>query len=443
MDKTVIGIALFALVIVVGLIIGLRLSSPGPQRKAVGIAFGLMAAITALFYVFAVVLSLSWAPFAFAAVSVFVPVLTYGLIVRHAKAPITVSRRNPNDPPRPVRGESGALSDQQGSPYDSGSMAVVTTRPDDYYDDEDDELDEEYYEDTEDDSASDWEEEDAAEEVVTEPEPVSAELAEAFIDEYLVGENEIEDGFFEPEPSPTLRPHKDPDPIVSSSMMVTVPHPEGDERFLVVSESHEPANPILAFRRTTSSHLVHLGVAKNGEASEAPLIAAALAAQNGVYTVPAASELHVAGRDSDVSEPVATPAPAAAAAAVAGEVLVSAAPDAAASAGEDFDSERVPKHARAKHAPKPASVEAAPAPSYEAAPTPAPAPAPVYEPAPAPAPVFEPVPSSAPKPVESEPAAAPDFSFSLETVFEPAPAPAPAAPVIDASSSVYDDDIPF
>lgn len=400
MDKTVIGIALFALVIVVGLIVGLRLSSPGPQRKAVGISFGLMAIIAALFYVFAIVFSLPWSALVFAVLAIVAPIATYSLIVRHAKAPITVSRRNPNDPPRPPRDEDRTRAGQQDSPLEPSAASATPHPGDDYYDyDQDEAIDDP-------DLMADYEAEDealeSAEEEAPEIEPVSPELAEAFIDEYLVGENEIEDGFFEPEPSPTLRPHKEPDPVVSSSMMVTVPHPEGNERFLVVSESREPANPILAYRRTTSSHLVHLGVAKDGEDNEAPLIAAALAAQRDAsviskYTTPADDFDFEAFEPEEARMPVSMPV-------AAQPAVVEEAPVAAAAAmvdEEEFEFERVPKHARAKHAPKPA-VEAVPAREPE----------PVPETASAPAP--EPVVAARPEP-------APDFSFSLETVFEPEP----------------------
>ena len=53
MGDMTIGIALFVLIIVIGLAIGLRLSSTSPQRHAVLVAFGSMAVIAGLFYAFA------------------------------------------------------------------------------------------------------------------------------------------------------------------------------------------------------------------------------------------------------------------------------------------------------------------------------------------------------------------------------------------------------
>ena len=55
------------------------------------------------------------------------------------------------------------------------------------------------------------------------------------------------------EMAPSLQPRTEA-PHTTSTMMMTVPFPEGDEQYLVVSDTTSVPNPILAYKRTTSSH---------------------------------------------------------------------------------------------------------------------------------------------------------------------------------------------
>ncbi len=452
MEKTVIGVGLFVLVIVVGLIIGLRLSPKGPQRKAVIVAFSLMAVIAGLFYVFAMVSSHLWTAPVFAVAAIVIPIAAYTLIARKAKPTTTVSRRSPHEVPRPIRNETRSRAGQKGTALGASVMPVAPNHPvNEYYD-----LN----------SASD-EAPAAKAEAAAEPTPAEAtqdapagtveQPVEAFIDEYLVGENDLDDGMFEPEPSPTLHPHHDPAPVTSSSVVVTVPHPEGDERFLVVSESTSPANPILAYRRTTSSHLVHLGVAKNGEEAEAPLVAAALAAQQAA-TAPASAEAPTAPEVEFATGEFEPLEPAAAAMEAVAEAAEQRPP---VEEPEEHEKVRSAKHARPrapKHAPAevfeafveepdtvadagPKAVEpvstlfdfAYERPVAAPAPEPVAEPAPVFEPEPVvePAPLFEPEPEVAFVPAAFEPVfePAPEPASSFEPVYEPAVEPvAPMEP---------------
>ena len=93
MGEFSIGIALFVLIIVVGLVIGLRLSSTSPQRRAVAAAFASMALVAALFWVVAINASQVWsAPF-FAIACIVVPIAAYMGVMKAAKAAQAARRR--------------------------------------------------------------------------------------------------------------------------------------------------------------------------------------------------------------------------------------------------------------------------------------------------------------------------------------------------------------
>lgn len=275
-----IGIALFVLIIIVGLIIGLRLSSTSLQRRAVAVSFVLMALVAAAFWAVAMGASQVWtAPF-FAIACIVVPVAAYSAIMKASKSSRPEPKRREDSRPRQAK---------TGSALEAAVMPVAPNHPvNEFRDlhsgpettDGEERRDEiasaaEPVEEkapaaapvAEDAEAVSAESAGAAEESGAAPkadEPQErAERAEAFIDEYLIEQNEGEDGMFEPEMAPSLQPRTEA-PHTTSTMMMTVPFPEGDEQYLVVSDTTSVPNPILAYKRTTSSHLVPLGASRRG-----------------------------------------------------------------------------------------------------------------------------------------------------------------------------------
>lgn len=455
MGDMTIGIALFVLIIVIGLVIGLRLSSTSPQRHAVLVAFGSMAVIAGLFYAFAMNASQLWTAPVFAIACIVVPIGAYTLMMRRAQPEKkVVSRRASNEAPKPIRSDRAARA---GSILDGAVMPVAPNHPVNEYlslqPDEDIELAEEMDEAAEAEEAA--EPRDIEAELVTEfssdvtakiggdiladedefelsedmdaaaaeesPAPATASDAgdgaepasdgdgeaeapstatEALIEEYLVEENEDEGGLFEPEAAPSLQPKKEAAPV-TSTMMVTIPFSEGDERFLVVSESTSVPNPILAYKRTTSSHLVPLGSSgKRGSHVKTPRHAGSEMVAEERRPEPA--EKPVFEQTSiPLDESVATEKP--------------AAPKPAARAVEPA----------AQAAPKPeGKSESVAAAAIAAAPAAAPKPAPVAS-RPEPAAPTAPAPAAASKP---EPAPAAPAAPQAAPVPAPKPAPTPAAP---------------
>lgn len=284
MGEFSIGIALFVLIIVVGLVIGLRLSSTSPQRRAVAAAFASMALVAALFWVVAINASQVWsAPF-FAIACIVVPIAAYMGVMKAAKA-AQAARRREEPTLRARTTEPRTRTVKPGVGIDGALMPVTPNHPVNEFRSlqrpcppvEDYELEDEELPTVEEGAQ---EEDDSAEVVeaarnenvecadgpdVAEPSDATGPdpKAEAFIEDYLIEQNEADDGIFEPEVAPSLKPPQGPSHS-TSTMMLTVPFAEGDERYLVVSDTETVPNPILAYKRTTSSHLVPLGSPRRG-----------------------------------------------------------------------------------------------------------------------------------------------------------------------------------
>lgn len=441
-----IGTALFALIIVIGLIIGLRLSSTSPQRRAVAAAFASMALVAVLFWLVAMNASQVWtAPF-FAIACIVVPIASYMGVMKAAKASRAVRREEPT---KRVRTEPRTRTVKAGSAVDNALTPVAPNHPvNEFRSLQQPPLDEEptvdagdvspdYEESSETPEPVATEAEGSAEAAVLEegavgepsetdedsavaaPEPGEGPdpQAEAFIEEYLIDQNEGEDGIFEPEVAPTLKPPQGPS-HTTSTMMLTVPFAEGDERYLVVSDTETVPNPILAFRRTTSSHLVPLGPErrsgrpKHAAAPDKAAASVAPAIPEAVVVPEPVSEEPFKVRRS-VLDPTAT-----------GEV------DFAAIFGKAEKKETVPEDSQLA-----LDFTAQSAPAPERVPAPAAAPAPVVEPAAAvaPAPMAAPAPVPAPTPA---PAAAPAPAPVVESAPAPAPMPAPAPEPVPAPAPV-------
>ena len=77
MQNSWIGIALMALVVVIGLVVGIRLSPPGSQRRAVIGSLGGVTLVVILFFLVAIALSQRWTAPLFAVACIVVPVAVY------------------------------------------------------------------------------------------------------------------------------------------------------------------------------------------------------------------------------------------------------------------------------------------------------------------------------------------------------------------------------
>lgn len=264
MENIAVGVGLFALIILVGLIVGLRLSSSGPQRRAVVVSFVAMTLVAALFCVFAMYAALLWTVPIFAVACIVVPIAAYTLMMRgYRQAHPAVTYRASNEAPRPIH-----LDSHRNSAVDAAGMPIAPSHAANElltlgagavgragaHADAAAKIPSEGAVNVQEEAAKTSQNSrgDSSENVR------GSQTVDAFIEEYLVEENEDEDGLFEPELSPTLSPRATT-VEETSAMMLTIPYDEGDEHYLVVSESTSVPNPILAYRRTTSSRLVPLG----------------------------------------------------------------------------------------------------------------------------------------------------------------------------------------
>lgn len=492
MGEFSIGIALFVLIIVVGLVIGLRLSSTSPQRRAVAAAFASMALVAALFWVVAINASQVWsAPF-FAIACIVVPIAAYMGVMKAAKA-AQAARRREEPTLRARTTEPRTRTVKPGVGVDGALMPVTPNHPVNEFRSlqrpcppvEDYELEDEELPTVEEGAQ---EEDDSAEVVeaarnenvecadgpdVAEPSDATGPdpKAEAFIEDYLIEQNEADDGIFEPEVAPSLKPPQGPSHS-TSTMMLTVPFAEGDERYLVVSDTETVPNPILAYKRTTSSHLVPLGSPRRGAhakpapepdveaASVAPAIPEAVAAPEAeaeetfklrktvldpnatgevdFSAIFGAAEEPASGDDSQLAldftaarglaspasvKPKAAPAPASRAAAQPAAPAPAVAPNQAAPVPTP---EPAPAVAPAAPAPASASASASAAPVASAPVSAAPAPRPKAAPQPAPVPAA-PAPAVAPEPVPAAPVPAAELAPAVAP--EPAPLSAPGIEV--------------
>lgn len=243
-----------------------------------------MALVAALFWVVAINASQVWsAPF-FAIACIVVPIAAYMGVMKAAKA-AQAARRREEPTLRARTTEPRTRTVKPGVGIDGALMPVTPNHPVNEFRSlqrpcppvEDYELEDEELPTVEEGAQ---EEDDSAEVVeaarnenvecadgpdVAEPSDATAPdpKAEAFIEDYLIEQNEADDGIFEPEVAPSLKPPQGPFHS-TSTMMLTVPFAEGDERYLVVSDTETVPNPILAYKRTTSSHLVPLGSPRRG-----------------------------------------------------------------------------------------------------------------------------------------------------------------------------------
>lgn len=82
-----ISVALIIAVIIIGMIAGARLSTPGPQRRAVYFAFGTLAVLAIWFFVFIALFPADWIVPFFTVACIIVPICIYMGVARSSNAP--------------------------------------------------------------------------------------------------------------------------------------------------------------------------------------------------------------------------------------------------------------------------------------------------------------------------------------------------------------------
>lgn len=77
MQNMWISVALIVAVIIVGIIAGKRLSTPGPQRRAVYFAFGTLAVLALWFFIFVAFFPAEWIVPFFTVACIIIPICVY------------------------------------------------------------------------------------------------------------------------------------------------------------------------------------------------------------------------------------------------------------------------------------------------------------------------------------------------------------------------------
>lgn len=108
MQNMWISVALIVAVIIVGIIAGKRLSTPGPQRRAVYFAFGTLAVLALWFFIFVAFFPAEWIVPFFTVACIIIPICVYMMVLRsggkeRAKVP---SKRSFEIPKKDITVES-------------------------------------------------------------------------------------------------------------------------------------------------------------------------------------------------------------------------------------------------------------------------------------------------------------------------------------------------
>lgn len=109
MQNMWISIVLIVLVIVLGLIAGARLSTPGPQRRAVYFAFGTLAVLAIWFFLFVAFFPAEWIVPFFTVACIVIPICVYMAVARSSQKPskkAAPSKKSFEIPKRDIPAES-------------------------------------------------------------------------------------------------------------------------------------------------------------------------------------------------------------------------------------------------------------------------------------------------------------------------------------------------
>ena len=130
MQNMWISVALIVAVIIVGIIAGKRLSTPGPQRRAVYFAFGTLAVLALWFFIFVAFFPAEWIVPFFTVACIIIPICVYMMVLRsggkeRAKAP---SKRSFEIPKKDITVESAKAASTVSSGTASASSATTPSK---------------------------------------------------------------------------------------------------------------------------------------------------------------------------------------------------------------------------------------------------------------------------------------------------------------------------
>lgn len=130
MQNMWISVALIVAVIIVGIIAGKRLSTPGPQRRAVYFAFGTLAVLALWFFIFVAFFPAEWIVPFFTVACIIIPICVYMMVLRsggkeRAKAP---SKRSFEIPKKDITVESAKAASTVSSGTASASNATTPSK---------------------------------------------------------------------------------------------------------------------------------------------------------------------------------------------------------------------------------------------------------------------------------------------------------------------------
>ena len=130
MQNMWISVALIVAVIIVGIIAGKRLSTPGPQRRAVYFAFGILAVLALWFFIFVAFFPAEWIVPFFTVACIIIPICVYMMVLRsggkeRAKAP---SKRSFEIPKKDITVESAKAASTVSSGTASASSATTPSK---------------------------------------------------------------------------------------------------------------------------------------------------------------------------------------------------------------------------------------------------------------------------------------------------------------------------
>lgn len=130
MQNMWISVALIVAVIIVGIIAGKRLSTPGPQRRAVYFAFGTLAVLALWFFIFVAFFPAEWIVPFFTVACIIIPICVYMMVLRsggkeRAKAP---SKRSFEIPKKDITVESAKAASTVSSGTSSASSATTPSK---------------------------------------------------------------------------------------------------------------------------------------------------------------------------------------------------------------------------------------------------------------------------------------------------------------------------
>lgn len=125
-----ISVALIVAVIIVGIIAGKRLSTPGPQRRAVYFAFGTLAVLALWFFIFVAFFPAEWIVPFFTVACIIIPICVYMMVLRsggkeRAKVP---SKRSFEIPKKDITVESAKAASTVSSGTASASSATTPSK---------------------------------------------------------------------------------------------------------------------------------------------------------------------------------------------------------------------------------------------------------------------------------------------------------------------------